>query len=183
MHQWQHGRTVASEGSRQPGVETLACHDDSIAPAFNTTFTSLLSLWHVESSYNRFEHSNWKTMTADNTLQVLEYLSKKGYSKSEAMLRTESAARDVEGKPLSTSTEEPLSFRYSKVFSKSCQSEFTMLEAKKSSRDIMRTWIEDNLDIYKVFQPARLSLLELMLFRLTRGGCNGRSMYTHSSKL
>ena len=56
--------------------------------------------------------TNWR-------VQVLEYLSKKGYSKSEAMLRTESAARDFEGKPINLGSEEAPASRYSKAFSKS----------------------------------------------------------------
>jgi transcription initiation factor TFIID subunit 5 len=37
---------------------------------------------------------------ADTRLKVIEYLNKKGYSRTEAMLRAESAHTDKEGRPL-----------------------------------------------------------------------------------
>ena len=40
--------------------------------------------------------------SANGTMQVIEYLSKKGYSKTEAMLRAESANQDVESPSLGT---------------------------------------------------------------------------------
>ena len=51
-----------------------------------------------------------------SALQVLEYLSKKGYSKSEAMLRMES---NTEGGPLQTTADEPIGIKYMRVFGKS----------------------------------------------------------------
>ena len=48
--------------------------------------------------------------------QVIEYLSKKGYSKTESMLRLESANQDIEGKPLSTRVEETAGARYNTAF-------------------------------------------------------------------
>ena len=47
------------------------------------------------------------------TPQVLEYLNKKGYSKSEAMLRMES---NTEGGPLQTTADEPIGIKYMRVF-------------------------------------------------------------------
>ena len=41
-------------------------------------------------------------MNADLVPQVIEYLSKKGYTKTEAMLRAESAVQDVESTSLGT---------------------------------------------------------------------------------
>ena len=55
---------------------------------------------------------------ADVTRQVIEYLSKKGYSKTESMLRLESANQDVEGRPISTRAEETGGVKYSKAFGK-----------------------------------------------------------------
>lgn len=46
-----------------------------------------------------------KTQLTDNP-KVIEYLSKKGYSRTEAMLRTESAAHDAEGRPIVTRAED-----------------------------------------------------------------------------
>ena len=48
--------------------------------------------------------------------QVIEYLSKKGYSKTESMLRQESANQDVDGRPISTKTEETGGAKYGKAF-------------------------------------------------------------------
>ena len=48
--------------------------------------------------------------------QVIEYLSKKGYSKTEYMLRQESANQDVEGRPISTKAEESGGAKYGKSF-------------------------------------------------------------------
>ena len=49
------------------------------------------------------------------TLKVLEYLNKKGYSKSESMLRMES---NTEGGPLQTAADEPIGIKYMRVFGK-----------------------------------------------------------------
>lgn len=46
------------------------------------------------------------TNNADILSKVIEYLSKKGYAKTEATLRAESANQDVEGKPVTSRTEE-----------------------------------------------------------------------------
>lgn len=55
-------------------------------------------------------------MGADVISQVIEYLSKKGYSKTESMLRQESANQDVEGKPINTKAEETGGAKYGKAF-------------------------------------------------------------------
>lgn len=47
---------------------------------------------------------------------MIEYLSKKGYSKTESMLRQESANQDVEGKPINTKAEETGGAKYGKAF-------------------------------------------------------------------
>ncbi|KAL6715696.1 Transcription initiation factor TFIID subunit 5 [Lecanora helva] len=52
----------------------------------------------------------------DSGQQVIEYLSKKGYSKTESMLRIESANQDVEGKQMSTKTEETGGVKYLRAF-------------------------------------------------------------------
>jgi transcription initiation factor TFIID subunit 5 len=40
------------------------------------------------------------------SLQVIEYLAKKGYSRTEAMLRMESANQEIDGRPLPPPSEE-----------------------------------------------------------------------------
>ncbi|KAI9844382.1 MAG: Transcription initiation factor TFIID subunit 5 [Thelocarpon superellum] len=62
---------------------------------------------------------------------VIEYLSKKGYSRTEAMLRMESGAVDKDGRPLYPKVDEKGAEKYGKAF------------------DLLRTWIDQNLDIYK----------------------------------
>ncbi|QSS56796.1 transcription initiation factor TFIID subunit 5 [Histoplasma capsulatum var. duboisii H88] len=61
---------------------------------------------------------------------VIDYLAKKGYSRTEAMLRMESANQEIDGRPLPPASEES-------------RPKF------KLAFDMTRKWIEDNLDIYK----------------------------------
>lgn len=53
---------------------------------------------------------------ADMALQVIEYLSKKGYNRTEAMLRVESAAQDAEGRPPPARVEDTGGLKYAKAF-------------------------------------------------------------------
>ena len=53
---------------------------------------------------------------AYNAPQVIEYLSKKGYSKTEATLRAESASQDAEGRPLPPKTEDIGGVKYRQGF-------------------------------------------------------------------
>ena len=48
--------------------------------------------------------------------QVIEYLSKKGYSRTEAMLRTEAAIQDHEGRPLASRAEDAGGAKYGRGF-------------------------------------------------------------------
>jgi len=63
--------------------------------------------------------------------QVLEYLSKKGYSRTEAMLRKESANIDAQGQPVFTRIED----RGGKMYGQSYQ--------------LLEQWVERGLEIYK----------------------------------
>lgn len=65
------------------------------------------------------------------TYQVLEYLSKKGYSRTEAMLRKESANADHEGRPIAQRAEEAGGKMYRIAY-------------LATSR-----WVDNVLDIYK----------------------------------
>lgn len=69
---------------------------------------------------------------ADLDAKVLEYLSKKGYSRTEAMLRKESSKQDSEGRPLPSRAEDAGAAQYTTAF------------------DLVARWIETVLDIYKV---------------------------------
>ncbi|KAK3706826.1 Transcription initiation factor TFIID subunit 5 [Vermiconidia calcicola] len=62
---------------------------------------------------------------------VLEYLSKKGYSRTEAMLRKESANTDANGQPIPSRVEDTGGKMYSSTF------------------NLVQNWIESSLDIYK----------------------------------
>lgn len=64
-------------------------------------------------------------------MQVLEYLSKKGYNRTEATLRKESANQDAQGRPIVKRAEQEEGQKYDRAF------------------DLLRGWIEDNLDLYK----------------------------------
>jgi transcription initiation factor TFIID subunit 5 len=60
---------------------------------------------------------------ADAHCQVIEYLSKKGYTRTEAMLRTESANQDAEGRPIAKRLEDSGGAKYGRALGKgrSCQ--------------------------------------------------------------
>ena len=63
--------------------------------------------------------------------QVLEYLSKKGYSRTEAMLRRESLHTDANGQPNRTALDESLGRAFIRAFT------------------VLTSYIENTLDIYK----------------------------------
>lgn len=90
----------------------------------------------------------------DVVRQVLEYLSKKGYNRTEAMLRMESANQDVDGRPIQTRIEESGGVKYGKAFGAKgilwCPQEHAHWFI-----DLFRNWIEENLEIYKVISPSK----------------------------
>lgn len=55
-------------------------------------------------------------MEADGRYKVIEYLSKKGYNRTEAMLRVESASQDAEGRLFQSRVEESGGLKYGKAF-------------------------------------------------------------------
>lgn len=69
---------------------------------------------------------------ANATRQVIEYLLKKGYNRTEQMLRLESSNLDHNGKPIQERVEDLGTGKYSKGFR------------------LLSAWVEQNLDIYKV---------------------------------
>ena len=60
------------------------------------------------------EHKLPGKMSNGARKQVLEYLSKKGYNRTEAMLRAESAIQDIEGRPLVPRAEDAGGAKYGK---------------------------------------------------------------------
>ena len=63
--------------------------------------------------------------------QVLEYLAKKGYNRTEAMLRRESAHADADGRPIIRRAEDAGGEMYEKAY------------------ELLLRWVEKSLDIYK----------------------------------
>lgn len=63
---------------------------------------------------------------------MIEYLVKKGYNRTEQMLRQESQNLDKEGKPITERVEDLGTAKYSKAFR------------------LLTGWVEQNLDVYKV---------------------------------
>lgn len=55
-------------------------------------------------------------MEANVRHKVIEYLSKKGYNRTEAMLRVESASQDAEGRPVYSRAEESGGLKYGRAF-------------------------------------------------------------------
>ncbi len=59
---------------------------------------------------------------ANITAKVIEYLSKKGYSRTESMLRIESANQDYDGRPMNARGEETGGVKFLRAFGE-CSSE------------------------------------------------------------
>ncbi|CAG8059708.1 unnamed protein product [Penicillium olsonii] len=62
---------------------------------------------------------------------VIDYLAKKGYSRTEAMLRMESANQEIDGRPLPQLGEDSR-------------------PKTRQGFDLFKNWVEENLDLYKV---------------------------------
>jgi transcription initiation factor TFIID subunit 5 len=73
-----------------------------------------------------------ETSDANNDKQVIEYLVKKGYNRTEQMLRQESSNLDKDGKPIPERVEDLGTQKYTKAF------------------QLLSNWVDSNLDIYKV---------------------------------
>ncbi|KAJ5718989.1 hypothetical protein N7493_007444 [Penicillium malachiteum] len=76
------------------------------------------------------ERTNRETRYPHLTSTVIDYLAKKGYSRTEAMLRMESANQEIDGRPLPPMGEDSRP-KYKQGF------------------DLLKAWVEDNLDLYK----------------------------------
>lgn len=81
------------------------------------------------------------------TPQVLEYLAKKGYSRTESMLRKESAFQDAEGRPIISRAEDAGGDMYPRAY------------------ELISRWIETVLDIYKT--ELRRLLWPLFVYSFT----------------
>jgi hypothetical protein len=96
-----------------------------------------------KSNRSNYTHSPFTNTSADlnraadiNNPQVIEYLMKKGYVRTEQVLRQESAQVDKDGRPV-FDREEYGNEKYIKGF------------------ELLSSWIDSNLDIYKVSSRNR----------------------------
>ncbi|OJJ47915.1 hypothetical protein ASPZODRAFT_131520 [Penicilliopsis zonata CBS 506.65] len=89
---------------------------------------------------------------------VIDYLAKKGYSRTEAMLRMESANQEIDGRPLPPLGEEARP-KYRLGF------------------DLLKVWVEDNLDLYK--PELRRVLWPLFVYSFLN---MATSFYMHDAK-
>ncbi|KAJ6095110.1 hypothetical protein N7467_002623 [Penicillium canescens] len=69
-------------------------------------------------------------MSQQNLNQIVDYLAKKGYSRTEAMLRMESANQEIDGRPLPQLGEDSR-------------------PKTRQGFDLLKNWVEENLDLYK----------------------------------
>jgi transcription initiation factor TFIID subunit 5 len=81
-----------------------------------------------------------KDSIADINKQVIEYLVKKGYNRTEQTLRQESSNLDKDGKPIHERVEDLGTQKYTKAF------------------QLLSNWVDSNLDIYKVSPPQYLDI-------------------------
>lgn len=97
-------------------------------------------------------------MATNITNQVIEYLSKKGYSRTEAMLRMESANQDAEGRPYPR-TDDTSAAKYGKAFGEHNLSYDPASASRRLTEshlltdtlvDKLKRWIDESLEIYKV---------------------------------
>lgn len=92
----------------------------------------------VSSNTNGQPSTKPKNSTADmHPSQVIEYLMKKGYLRTEQVLRQESAQVDKDGRPI-FGRDEYGNEKYIRGF------------------ELLSSWIDSNLDIYKVGKPQRV---------------------------
>lgn len=75
--------------------------------------------------------ASWSQLDLHRATQVTDYLKKKGFTKTEAVFRQETAYLGPDGRPAQRN-EDPGPKRYLKAFL------------------LLNNWIENNLDIYKV---------------------------------
>lgn len=81
-------------------------------------FSSVLALFTALAISSTADSLDMDFGTRSNidVLKVLEYLSKKGYNRTEATLRMESAHQDGDGRPIFTRVEESGGLKYGKAF-------------------------------------------------------------------
>ncbi|CZT51364.1 probable transcription initiation factor TFIID subunit 5 [Rhynchosporium secalis] len=97
-----------------------------------------MGMQHQHAGQGQGQASGSNSMSSQNLNQiVIEYLVKKGYNRTEQMLRQESSNLDKDGRPIQPRVEDLGSVKYAKGFK------------------MISEWIEQNLDVYK-FELRRL---------------------------
>lgn len=81
---------------------------------------------------------------------MIDYLAKKGYTKTEAMLRMESANQQIDGRALPQLGEDQRP-KYRAGFGNFPSSTESASRSDCDALDLLKNWIEDNLDLYKVW--------------------------------
>lgn len=99
-------------------------------------------------------------------IKVIEYLLKKGYKKTEQTLRQESSHVDKDGRPIQDRVEDVGEGKYRRGFA------------------VLHSWIEGNLDIYKVNESCQHYLILAYFLNSTNSGvCCGQYSSTRISTL
>jgi hypothetical protein len=87
------------------------------SPVLSTNTTQVAPRLALRTEFG--QHDNFEFwLTVFFNLQVLEYLSKKGYSKTEATLRREAAVHDDQGRPITRRTEDHGAKQYALAYRK-----------------------------------------------------------------
>lgn len=81
---------------------------------------------------------------------MIEYLNKKGYSKTEAMLRMESSNQDADPRMTPNTQSDAERLKYAVAFGETSNYPGILTDADPSRAGLLHVWIEDNLDVYKV---------------------------------
>ena len=124
-------------------------------------------------------------MDANTFHKVIEYLSKKGYSRTEAMLRMESANQEASGTP--ARVEESGGAKYARAFGTypavavSSGSLVAVSVVLICLIGLLKRWIEENLDVYKVSRRLISHAASDHIHRPSFGDCCGPPSSTRSS--
>ena len=86
----------------------------------------------IEALLDTYPNNQPSTLANMMPLQVTDYLLKKGFTRTEATFRKESSAVSTDGRPIRKRVDEMGPERYAKAYK------------------LLRDWIENGLDLYKV---------------------------------
>ena len=115
------------------GLHLSLRHELDSTPMLLHTHDSVMAPVHCSSNIPK--GSTWRS-AADVIPQVIDYLLKKGYTKTEETLREESKTLEDIAKGLKPASVRIPTEKYSLAYR------------------LLKSWVESNLDIYKVSQSA-----------------------------